>query len=82
LVTVIFHHQIVLQGGYLHGRTSRQVALNYLTRHHNVFTIPKTTHPERARENSGGTGWKLNEEDILAIELVFPVQESDTLQMI
>ena len=65
-----------------HGRTSRQVALNYLTRHHNVFTIPKTTHPERARENSGGTGWKLNEEDILAIELVFPVQESDTLQMI
>jgi diketogulonate reductase-like aldo/keto reductase len=57
------------------------VALNYLTRHHNVFTIPKTTHLERAIENSGGTGWKLNE-DILAIELVFPVQESDTLQMI
>ena len=65
-----------------HGRTSRQVALNYLTRHRNVFTIPKTTHPERARENSGGTGWKLSEEDVLAIEMIFPVQENDTLQMI
>jgi diketogulonate reductase-like aldo/keto reductase len=53
---------------------NREVAFNYLTRHHNVFTILKTTHPEGARENSGSTGWKLNEEDILAIELVFPVQ--------
>jgi diketogulonate reductase-like aldo/keto reductase len=37
-----------------HGRTSRQVALNFITRHPNVFTIPKTSHSERARENSGG----------------------------
>ena len=29
-----------------HGRTPRQVALNFLTRHPNVFGIPKTTHPE------------------------------------
>jgi diketogulonate reductase-like aldo/keto reductase len=66
-----------------YGRTSRQVALNFLTRHPNVFTIPKTTRSERARENSGGTGWELSEKDILAIDRAFPVQEGDMpLQMI
>jgi hypothetical protein len=58
----------------------RQVALNFITRHPDVFTIPKTSHSERARENSGGTGLELIEKDILAIERAFPVQESDMPQ--
>jgi diketogulonate reductase-like aldo/keto reductase len=66
-----------------HGRTPRQVALNFLTRHTNVFTIPKTTHPERVKENSGGVGWNLTAEEIERIDLAFPVPKYDTpLQMI
>jgi diketogulonate reductase-like aldo/keto reductase len=75
--------QILAEIAERHGRTPRQVALNFLTRHPNVFTIPKTTHPERTRENSGGTGWKLTEDDIQAIDRAFPVHEFDMpLQMI
>ena len=66
-----------------HGRTPRQVALNFLTRHPNVFTIPKTTHPDRVKENSGGVGWNLTAEEIERIDFAFPVQEYDMpLQMI
>lgn len=66
-----------------HGRTPRQVALNFLTRHHNVFTIPKTNRPERTKENSGGVGWDLTEDEIVTINRAFPVQENDMpLQMI
>jgi diketogulonate reductase-like aldo/keto reductase len=66
-----------------HGRTPRQVALNFLTRHPNVFTIPKTTHPERVKENSGGVGWNLTAEEIERIDLAFPVPKYDMpLQMI
>ncbi|HTS61233.1 MAG TPA: aldo/keto reductase [Candidatus Acidoferrales bacterium] len=59
-------------------RTARQVALNFLTRDPNVFTIPKTTHPERARENAGGAGWRLAPEEISAIEKAFPAPDHDT----
>ena len=55
-----------------HGRTPRQVALNFLTRHPNVFAIPKTTHPDRVKENAGAVGWKLSAQDIDAIDLAFP----------
>ncbi|HJU85367.1 MAG TPA: aldo/keto reductase [Nitrososphaeraceae archaeon] len=66
-----------------HNRTPRQVALNFLTRHRCIFTIPKTRSAERARENSGGVGWELTEEDISAINQVFPVPDHDIpLEMI
>lgn len=55
-----------------HGRTPRQVALNFLTRHPNVFAIPKTTHPERVKENAGAVGWKLSVQEIDAIDRAFP----------
>jgi diketogulonate reductase-like aldo/keto reductase len=61
-----------------HGRTPRQVALSFLTRHSGVFTIPKAGRLEHLRENSGGVGdWKLTEEDIAAIDHAFPVPERD-----
>jgi diketogulonate reductase-like aldo/keto reductase len=69
-----------------HGRTPRQVALNFLSMHSNVFTIPKTSHPERARENSQSVGdgnWKLTDKDIEEINRVFPVSDKDNpLEMI
>jgi len=60
-----------------HGRTPRQVALNFLTRHPSVFTIPKTTRPERVRENDGGVGWALTREEIAAIDRAFPAPDYD-----
>jgi len=61
-----------------HNRTARQVALNFLTRHDNIFTIPKTSRLERVKENSEGVGWKLTENDIMAIDKAFPVPTYDT----
>ena len=63
--------------GPCHGKTPRQVALNFLTRHPNVFTIPKTTHPERVRENAGGAGWRLTPLEIDAIDRAFPAPDYD-----
>ena len=68
----------VLQAiGERHGRTSRQVALNWVTRDENVFTIPKTAHPDRVRENAGAAGWKLAAEDLEAIDRAFPAPKRD-----
>jgi diketogulonate reductase-like aldo/keto reductase len=65
--------QLLADIGRRHGKTPRQVVLNYLTRHPNTFAIPKARHPEHVRENSGGAGWSLTEQDIAAIEQAFPV---------
>src|SRR6266536_4714163 len=50
--------------GKRHGRTPRQVALNFLTRDPHVFAIPKAGNVKHVRENSGGAGWELEERDI------------------
>jgi len=60
-----------------HGRTPRQVALNFLTRQRGVFAIPKASKPEHARENSGGAGWPLPAEDLEAIDRVLPAPARD-----
>jgi diketogulonate reductase-like aldo/keto reductase len=67
-----------------HGRTPRQVALNFLSLHSNLFTIPKTSHRERVTENSESVGdWNLTDEDIAEIDRVFPVSDKDSpLEMI
>jgi diketogulonate reductase-like aldo/keto reductase len=68
-----------------HNRTVRQVALNFLTRCPNLFTIPKAANPDHVRENSEGASenWKLSDEDIAAIERTFPLPRSDKpLEMI
>jgi diketogulonate reductase-like aldo/keto reductase len=70
--------QILEEIAKRHNRTARQVGLNFLTRHDNVFTIPKTSRLERVKENSEGVGWKLTENDIMAIDKAFPVPTYDT----
>ncbi len=67
-----------------YNRTIRQVALNFLTRDPNLFTIPKTSNPDHIRDNSGGVGdWKLTNEDIAAIDRLFPLPSADKpLEMI
>lgn len=67
-----------------HGCTVRQVALNFLTRHRSLFTIPKAGNPDHIREISGAVGhWKLTDEDIAAIDGTFPLPHPDKpLEMI
>ena len=87
--TVIFHPQRVLRGRVLveiakrYDRIPVQVALNFLSQHPNIFTIAKTSRPERARENNNGAGWELTPEDLATIDRTFPVPDEDaSLEMI
>lgn len=54
--------------GGKYGKTSVQVALNYLISHNNVTAIPKTERVERVVEFSGALGWRLEEDDILYLK--------------
>lgn len=67
-----------------HNRTVRQVALNFLTRDPNLFTIPKAGNPDHVRDNSGAVGdLTLTDEDIAAIDKMFPLPRGDeSLKMI
>ncbi len=56
-----------------HGKTPRQVALNFLTRRKSLFTIPKSSRLEHVRENAGATGWKLDDEDLKLIDTAFRI---------
>jgi diketogulonate reductase-like aldo/keto reductase len=67
--------ELLVEIGKRHRRTPRQVTLNFLIRHPNIFTIPKTSRTERARENSGGVGWELTEDEVAAIDRAFPVSD-------
>ena len=55
-----------------HQKTPRQVVLNFLTRQPEVFIIPKASRPDHVRENAGGAGWSLTEEDLRQIDEAFP----------
>ena len=55
-----------------HGKTPRQVALNFLTRRSSLFTIPKAGKADHVRENAGGSGWDLTQDDLKLIDSVFP----------
>jgi diketogulonate reductase-like aldo/keto reductase len=65
--------RILAEVGEWNHRTPRQVALNFLTRHPGLFTIPKATSMEHVFENAGGTGWALSDGDITAIDHGFPI---------
>jgi len=70
--------KLLIEIGRRHNRTPKQVALNYLTRHPSTFTIPKTTRSERVRENSGGVGCQLTEDEVNEIDRAFPLPLSGT----
>ena len=73
--------QLLIQIGKRNGRTVRQVALNFLTRHPAVFSIPKAGRVDHVRENSGGTGWDLSNHDDWALKQVFPAPDYDYLEI-
>jgi len=49
--------------GGRYGRTSAQVALNYMIWEDNVVAIPKAGRKEHVEENAGAMGWRLSYED-------------------
>src|SRR5262245_41010641 len=65
------------RGGYMrgvvadiarrHGRTPRQVALNFLTRRPALFTIPKATASVHVRENAAALDFTLTRGEVRAI---------------
>jgi diketogulonate reductase-like aldo/keto reductase len=63
--------------GRRHGKTPRQVALRFLTRRANLFTIPKADNIEHVRENAGGSGFELTAEDLRMIDQSFPLPGPD-----
>lgn len=65
--------KLLTEIGKKHNKNPRQVALNFLTCHPSTFTIPKTTRPDRVKENSESVGWELTEDDVNEIDHVFPV---------
>jgi diketogulonate reductase-like aldo/keto reductase len=69
--------RVLEEVGKRHGRTARQVVLNFLTRDGGVFAIPKAGSIEHVRENSGGDGWSLTAQDIAEIERAFPAPDRD-----
>ena len=65
-----------------HGKTPRQVCLNFLARHENVFVIPKAETEPHVRENAGASGWTLDDEDVAAIDEAFPLGKPRGLGML
>jgi len=64
--------------GARHGKSPRQVALNFLTRTEPLFAIPKAARAEHVRENAGAAGWELAPEDLQAIDRAFPPPTQET----
>jgi diketogulonate reductase-like aldo/keto reductase len=54
-----------------HGRTPRQVALNFLTRRAALFTIPKASSEDHVRENAAALDFTLTRDETAAIERAF-----------
>ena len=66
-----FLRGVVAEIAARHGRTPRQVALNFLTRRPSLFTIPKARRPEHVRENAAALDFGLSRDDLAAIDAAF-----------
>jgi diketogulonate reductase-like aldo/keto reductase len=66
-----FKRDVVERIAERHGRTARQVALNFLTRRPALFTIPKASQAAHVRENAASLDFTLTREDLQALEGAF-----------
>ena len=55
-----------------HGATARQVALRFLLRNADVFTIPKASDPDHVGENAAAGDLRLSEDELNRIDQAFP----------
>ncbi len=71
--------QVLAEIGKKHGATARQVALRFLVRDEDLFTIPMTANPDHAAENARGAALVLSAEEIKRIDAAFPRGERRSL---
>jgi len=57
--------------GEKYGKTSAQVAINWLITHENVIAIPKAVNPKHLEQNAEAANWRLSEEDVELISSHF-----------
>ena len=55
-----------------HGASARQVALRFLVRRPQVFTIPKASNPEHAADNARAGDLRLSDAELARIDDAFP----------
>lgn len=60
-----------------HGRTPRQVALNFLARLDGTFTIPKSETEAHVRDNAAALDFTLEPADLAALDGAFPPPPAD-----
>jgi diketogulonate reductase-like aldo/keto reductase len=66
-----FMREAVAEVARAHGRTPRQVGLNFLTRRASLFTIPKAGRADHVRENAGALDFTLRPDELAAIDAAF-----------
>jgi diketogulonate reductase-like aldo/keto reductase len=66
-----FLRGVVAEIARRHGRTPRQVTLNFLTRRPSLFTIPKAVELEHVRENAAALDFTLTDAEIAVIDREF-----------
>jgi diketogulonate reductase-like aldo/keto reductase len=62
-----FHRGVVAEIAKKHGRTPRQVVLNFLTRRLSLFTIPKASQSAHVQENAAALDFRLTPDELSAI---------------
>jgi diketogulonate reductase-like aldo/keto reductase len=76
------HNEVLCAIANAHGATPRQVALRFLLRDQNVFTIPKTSNPEHLKENLGAAELSLTDDDLRRLDEAFPSGRRRSLPVI
>ena len=74
--------RVLVDIGKAYGKTARQVALSFLTRKPITVSIPKSQQRAHTEENAGGAGWRLDDEELRAIDEAFPVRARGALPML
>ncbi len=68
--------EALLKVAEAHGKTSSQVALNWLADKDSVFPIPRASTAAHVRENAGSVGWQLSEAEMVYLESLRPPKVS------
>jgi diketogulonate reductase-like aldo/keto reductase len=66
------HHPDLIHIAKANQATPAQVALAYVLSQPGVIAIPKTSHPDRVRENRDAVSIRLTEADLAALDAAFP----------
>lgn len=69
-------HRVLEDIARAHGATARQVALCFLVRDPNAFTIPKSSSITHVEDNVRAGSLRLTEDDIRRIDVAFPAGRS------